>query len=84
MFRQIFTKMAQIINIGIPHIGEQIFERLDNQSLTKCREVCKSWKKLIDHKNIPWNRILMKFPSGEGMYTSDYHRFEIGRFSWIN
>ena len=68
MFRQIFTKMEQIINNGIPHIGEQIFEELDNQSLTKCREVCRSWKKLIDHKNIPWNRILMKFPSGEGMY----------------
>ena len=67
MFRQIITKMEQIINIGVPHIGEQIFEELDNQSLTKCREVCKSWKKIIDRKNIPWNRILMKFPSGEGM-----------------
>jgi hypothetical protein len=60
--------MEQIINIGVPHIGEQIFEELDNQSLTKCREVCNFWKKLIDNKNIPWNRILMKFPSGEGMY----------------
>ena len=67
MFRQIITKMEQIINIGVPHIGEQIFEELDNQSLTKCREVCNFWKKLIDNKNIPWNRILMKFPSGEGM-----------------
>ena len=72
MFRQIFTKMEQtfithVINDGVPHIGERIFKALDNQSLTKCREVCKSWQKLIDHKNIPWNRILMKFPSGEGM-----------------
>ena len=52
----------------VPHIGEHIFEELDNQSLTKCREVCKSWKEIIDHRNIPWNRILMKFPSGESMY----------------
>ena len=53
---------------GVPHIGTQIFEELDNQSLTKCREVCKSWQELIDNRNIPWKRILMKFPSGEGMY----------------
>ena len=52
----------------LPHICEHIFEELDNHSLTKCREVCKTWKELIDQKNIPWNRILMKFPSGEGMY----------------
>ena len=62
------TFITHVINDGVPHIGERIFKALDNQSLTKCREVCKSWKGIIDRKNIPWNRILMKFPSGEGMY----------------
>ena len=50
-----------------PHIGQQIFEELDNKNLTKCREVCKSWQTFIDNENITWNRILMKFPSGEGI-----------------
>ena len=27
-----------------PHIGEQIFEKLSNQSLTKCRKVNHNWQ----------------------------------------
>ena len=30
-----------------PHIGEQIFEELDNTSLLKCFEINKCWKKLL-------------------------------------
>ena len=41
-----------------PHIAEQIFCQLDNKSLTKCREVTKSWQKFIDDKNLPWIRIV--------------------------
>ena len=50
-----------------PHVGKKIFEDLDNKNLTNCREVCKSWQTFIDNENITWNRILMKFPSGEGI-----------------
>ena len=58
-----------------PHIGKQIFEKLDNKNLTKCREVCKSWQKFIGDENIPWNRILMKFPTAEGMHLkTEYHK----------
>ena len=32
----------------VPHIGEMIFDQLDNQSLTKCREVNRWWKIYID------------------------------------
>jgi hypothetical protein len=60
--------MEQIITfLGFPHIGTKNFEKLDNQNLTKCREVCKSWQELIDNRKIAWNRILMKFPLGEGI-----------------
>jgi hypothetical protein len=51
-----------------PPIAKQIFEELDNKNLTKCRKVCKLWRDFIDNEKIVWNRILMKFPSGEGMY----------------
>ena len=45
-----------------PHIAEQIFEQLDNKSLTKCREVNKVWKNFIDERNYPWIRIV-KIPT---------------------
>ena len=51
-----------------PASPKEIFEKLDNKNLTKCRGVCKLWRDFIDNEKIVWNRILMKFPSGEGMY----------------
>ena len=36
-------------------IGKKIFEELDNQSLTKCREINKSWRGFIDsEKTVPF------------------------------
>ena len=37
-----------IENPGLQHIGLQILEQLDVQSLENCRWVCQSWKYLID------------------------------------
>jgi len=50
-------KMTEIIE-RYPHVAEQIFKELDNKSLSKCREVAKSWKDLIDRRNYPWTRIV--------------------------
>ena len=36
---------------------EQIFQKLDNESLFKCRDVSRSWKSTIDDRNYPWLRI---------------------------
>ena len=44
--------------LRFPHISGQILEKLDNESLTKCREVSRIWKKVIDEKKIPWIRII--------------------------
>ena len=36
------------------HIGDQILEKLDSESLAKCRTVSKSWKNFIGNgKNLP-------------------------------
>ena len=43
-----------------PELAEGIFEILDDQSLTSCRLVEKSWKNLIDGRNYPWERIVKK------------------------
>ena len=50
-------KMSELIE-RFPQVAEQIFEELDNKSLSKCREVAKSWKYLIDQRNYPWTRIV--------------------------
>ena len=41
-----------------PHISEKIFEKLNINSLKKCREVSKSWEESIDNKNIIWKRVV--------------------------
>ena len=41
--------MDKVINIGIPHIGEKIFENMDTQELIKCLHVSKFWKELAEN-----------------------------------
>ena len=68
--------------LGFPQILEEIFEKLDNESLTKCREVQKSWKKLIDDRRYPWIRIvnIPKILSGGNTYlhiAAKYGQIEV-------
>ena len=37
-----------------PHLGTQILEKLDNNSLVKCREISTWWKKFVDNDKILW------------------------------
>ena len=37
-----------------PHLPEQIFQKMNNESLFKSREVARSWKYLINERNYPW------------------------------
>ena len=61
------SNMEQVFD-EFPLSAKEIFEDLDNKNLAKCRGICKLWRDFIDNENIVWNRILMKYPSGEGMY----------------
>ena len=54
---EILLKMEYLIE-RFPHIAEQIFQQLDNKSLSICREVNKVWKNFIDERNYPWIRIV--------------------------
>ena len=40
--------------LRFPHLPEQIFQKLDNENLFKCREVARSWQTIIDGRNYPW------------------------------
>ena len=44
--------------LRFPHLPEQIFKVLDKENLFKCREVARSWQKIIDGRNYPWLRIV--------------------------
>ena len=42
--------MNKVINLVIPYVGEQVFESLENDSLTQCLEVSEaSWKVLAEN-----------------------------------
>ena len=40
--------MDKVINLGIPHVGELIFESIDTPGLIKCLEVSETWKVLAE------------------------------------
>ena len=42
-------KMDKVINLGIPHVGELIFESIDTPGLIKCLEVSETWKVLAEN-----------------------------------
>ena len=41
--------MDKVINLGIPHVGELIFENIDTPGLIKCLEVSETWKVLAEN-----------------------------------
>ena len=54
--------MMENLILRFPHIAQQIFEKLSDKSLTKCRQVGKLWQAFIDENSLPWIRII-KIPS---------------------
>merc|ERR1712062_355592 len=42
-------KMDEIINLGIPHVAEQIFESIETQELIECLKVSETWKILAEN-----------------------------------
>ena len=47
--RKLFFKMDKVINLGIPHVGELIFESLEDEELFECLEVSQTWKILAEN-----------------------------------
>jgi hypothetical protein len=44
--------------LKFPHLQEQIFQKLNDESLFKSREVGRSWNYLINERNYPWLRVV--------------------------
>ena len=41
--------MDKIINLGIPHVAENIFESIDTPELVQCALVSETWKVLAEN-----------------------------------
>jgi len=63
-----------------PHIAKQIFEKLDNKSLTNCRVVSKSWQEFIDNRKLLWIRIV-EIPTRKGKSTYLKLAFKTGQIN---
>ena len=65
------------------HLGRQIFEKLSNQSLEKCRRIGKTWKFFIDNEKIRIFAIIKKISNASNksiwkrlrMQTKDESKF---------
>ena len=41
--------MDKVINLGIPHVGELIFESIDTPGLINFMEVSQTWRELAEN-----------------------------------
>ena len=48
----------QDLMLRCPHLPERTFQKLEQKSLFRCREVARSWQNIIDRRNYPWLRIV--------------------------
>ena len=55
---EIFVKYPRF---GYPHIFENIFDELDNTSLTNCRQVSKTWKSFLETEKFTCLRRIKKY-----------------------
>ena len=56
------------------HLGEQIFKRLDTESLNKCTEVDKSWNEFVSTWKLPWIRMIQNYVKTTGPEWREFFR----------
>ena len=68
--------MEQLFNNpGLIHIGEMIFEQLNNNSLESCSNVCLDWKKMLDNPRT-WLKICIKQAPKSNEISRKQYSFE--------
>ena len=63
-----------------PHILELIFGFLDDQSLMRSRQVCKSWQEFIDCQKFTWIRIIKGMKVYFIYQNLDFHSFPLAHY----
>ena len=46
----------EVLSLRFPHIIENMFKKLDNKTLIKCRKLSNSWQDMIDNQKEVWIR----------------------------
>ena len=54
------SAMEEVL-LRFSHLGEYVFDQLDNKSFARCRIVSKSWKSFVDDEQLPF-RIIKNEP----------------------
>ena len=49
------------IFLRFSHVGEQIFDQLDNENLVNCKGISRVWCSIIDNSKIVWRRKIQRF-----------------------
>ena len=44
-----------------PHLGDQIFQKLDYQTLLKCRRVNRTWKAFLAEKKMRYLQVIKQY-----------------------
>ena len=55
-----------------PHLGENIFNQLDNQNLTKCKKVSRSFYAFLENNKLLWTRIMKKYTVNHTEFEKDW------------
>ena len=68
------------------HIGEEIFDLLDEESFLKCKNICKTWEKLIcdPNKKLIWIRVIKWYENNAFIRSNFAGRKKIPLTSFIN
>ena len=62
--------MEEVV-IRFPHLGEKIFDQLDYQNLTKCKEVSRSLRKFLEENKLLWKRMIIEKYSANNVEFKD-------------
>ena len=52
--------MKENFLLRFPHLGQSVFENLDDKNLVKCKEMSRSWSFYMDRERFFWKRIIKK------------------------
>ena len=67
--------MDKVINHGMPHIGECIFESIDTPGLIKCLDVSQTWRDLAEN-------VLVKRWKGKMLLACKMEKQKLYNYFW--
>ena len=58
--------------LRFPGIGQDIFNKLDNQNVTKCKEVSHFWNNFLNESKFVWIRIIHTYQDNHIEFKEDW------------